>query len=67
MSMTVGSKWRLDVLLHRKAEQGVKIYILLYKELEMALGINSMYTKRHLTRMHDNIKVWYKDDGFYSK
>ncbi|CAJ0951474.1 unnamed protein product, partial [Mesorhabditis belari] len=51
-----GSKWRLDEILKRKAEQGIKIFILLYKEMEMALGLNSIYTKRKLQELHPNIK-----------
>lgn len=43
-----GNYWRLDEILKRKAEQGVKIFVLLYKEMEMALGLNSIYTKRTL-------------------
>ncbi|KAJ3588782.1 hypothetical protein NHX12_009636 [Muraenolepis orangiensis] len=49
--------WRLDEILKRKAEQGVKVCILLYKEVEMALGINSDHSKRTLMNMHPNIKV----------
>ncbi|XP_038150447.1 phospholipase D2 [Cyprinodon tularosa] len=49
--------WRLDHILKRKAEQGVKVCVLLYKEVEMALGINSDYSKRTLMNMHPNIKV----------
>lgn len=49
--------WRLDQILRRKAEQGVKICILLYKEVELALGINSEHSKRVLMDMHPNIKV----------
>uniref|UniRef100_UPI00398F5682 phospholipase D2-like isoform X2 n=1 Tax=Pristiophorus japonicus TaxID=55135 RepID=UPI00398F5682 len=49
--------WRLDNLLKRKAEQGVKIFVLLYKEVELALGINSEYSKRTLTSLHSNITV----------
>uniref|UniRef100_H3D2I7 Phospholipase n=1 Tax=Tetraodon nigroviridis TaxID=99883 RepID=H3D2I7_TETNG len=49
--------WRLDEILRRKAEQGVKVCILLYKEVEMALGINSDHSKRTLMNMHPNIKV----------
>jgi hypothetical protein len=38
--------------------EGVKIFILIYKEMEMALGINSHYTKSTLTRLHPkNIKA----------
>uniref|UniRef100_A0A8C4IVX0 Phospholipase n=1 Tax=Dicentrarchus labrax TaxID=13489 RepID=A0A8C4IVX0_DICLA len=49
--------WRLDEILKRKAEQGVKVCVLLYKEVEMALGINSEHSKRTLMNMHPNIKV----------
>uniref|UniRef100_A0A672JQ14 Phospholipase n=1 Tax=Salarias fasciatus TaxID=181472 RepID=A0A672JQ14_SALFA len=49
--------WRLDEILHRKAKQGVKVCILLYKEVELALGINSDHSKRTLMNMHPNIKV----------
>nr|XP_040037022.1 phospholipase D2 [Gasterosteus aculeatus aculeatus] len=49
--------WRLDEILKRKAEQGVKVCVLLYKEMEMALGINSEHSKRTLMNMHPNIKV----------
>lgn len=30
---------------------------MLYKEVELALGINSGYSKRTLLRLHPNIKV----------
>ncbi|XP_063059494.1 phospholipase D2 [Engraulis encrasicolus] len=49
--------WRLDTILKRKAEQGVKVCVLLYKEVELALGINSGYSKRTLMGLHPNIKV----------
>uniref|UniRef100_A0A8C9XF16 Phospholipase n=1 Tax=Sander lucioperca TaxID=283035 RepID=A0A8C9XF16_SANLU len=49
--------WRLDEILKRKAEQGVKVCVLLYKEVELALGINSEHSKRTLMNMHPNIKV----------
>uniref|UniRef100_A0A9J8DDA1 Phospholipase n=1 Tax=Cyprinus carpio carpio TaxID=630221 RepID=A0A9J8DDA1_CYPCA len=52
-----GTYWRLDKILKRKAEQGVKVCVLLYKEVELALGINSGYSKRTLMNLHPNIKV----------
>ncbi|KAL1211749.1 Phospholipase D zeta 2 [Cardamine amara subsp. amara] len=48
---------RLDALLETKAKQGVKIYILLYKEVQIALKINSMYSKKRLQNIHQNVKV----------
>uniref|UniRef100_A0A671PSS1 Phospholipase n=1 Tax=Sinocyclocheilus anshuiensis TaxID=1608454 RepID=A0A671PSS1_9TELE len=52
-----GNRWRLDCILKRKAQQGVRIFVMLYKEVELALGINSEYSKRTLINLHPNIKV----------
>ncbi|XP_015216767.2 phospholipase D1 isoform X1 [Lepisosteus oculatus] len=52
-----GNRWRLDYILKRKAQQGVRIFVMLYKEVELALGINSEYSKRTLLHLHPNIKV----------
>ncbi|KAL1820351.1 hypothetical protein ACET3Z_015220 [Daucus carota] len=48
---------RLDALLEAKAKLGVKIYILLYKEVPLALKINSAYSMRKLLLIHENVKV----------
>ncbi|XP_073482328.1 phospholipase D1 isoform X2 [Aquarana catesbeiana] len=61
-----GNRWRLDCILKRKAQQGVKIFIMLYKEVELALGINSEYSKRTLMRAHPNIKVMRHPDHMSS-
>ncbi|CAH2244300.1 jg2602 [Pararge aegeria aegeria] len=55
-----GDYWRLDTILKRKAAQGVKVSIMLYKEVEMALGINSFYSKSRLAS--ENIKVFRHPD-----
>uniref|UniRef100_A0AAX7SFW5 Phospholipase n=1 Tax=Astatotilapia calliptera TaxID=8154 RepID=A0AAX7SFW5_ASTCA len=52
-----GNRWRLDCILKRKAQQGVRIFVMLYKEVELALGINSGYSKRTLLHLNPNIKV----------
>ncbi|XP_026863882.2 phospholipase D1 [Electrophorus electricus] len=52
-----GNRWRLDSILTRKAQKGVRIFVMLYKEVELALGINSEYSKRTLLQLHPNIKV----------
>lgn len=63
-----GGKWRLDEILKRKAEQGVRVFVLLYKEVEMALGINSLYSKRALQSKHPNIKViFFKENSLHSR
>ncbi|PIN10122.1 Phospholipase D1 [Handroanthus impetiginosus] len=51
------SSSRLDALLEAKAKEGVQIYILLYKEVSLALKINSLYSKRKLLNIHENVKV----------
>uniref|UniRef100_A0AC34F7V6 Phospholipase n=1 Tax=Panagrolaimus sp. ES5 TaxID=591445 RepID=A0AC34F7V6_9BILA len=65
--MAEANKWRLDVLLKRIAERGVRIFVLLYKEVEMALGLNSMYTKRTLQGLHPNIKVMRHPDHYVTQ
>uniref|UniRef100_A0A6P7FC96 Phospholipase n=1 Tax=Diabrotica virgifera virgifera TaxID=50390 RepID=A0A6P7FC96_DIAVI len=52
-----GEYWQLKRILERKADQGVKVYVLLYKEVELALGLNSFYSKWKLTETTPNIKV----------
>lgn len=48
---------RLAEVLKRQAERGVRIFILLYKEVELALGISSILTKATISSLHPNIKV----------
>ncbi|KAL3120771.1 hypothetical protein niasHT_008063 [Heterodera trifolii] len=55
--MAEGNYWRLDCALKRRAEKGIRIFILIYKEMEMALGLKSLYSKKHLQELHPNIKV----------
>ena len=35
----------------------MKVYVLIYKEVELALTLNSAYTKATLMSLHPNIKV----------
>ncbi|MCJ1319049.1 hypothetical protein MMC15_004382 [Xylographa vitiligo] len=41
-------EWRLDQVLKRRAEAGVKIYVVVYKEVEAAITCNSLHTKHAL-------------------
>ncbi|KFZ20382.1 hypothetical protein V501_00174 [Pseudogymnoascus sp. VKM F-4519 (FW-2642)] len=41
-------EWRLDQILKRRAEAGVKIYVIVYREVEAALTCNSKHTKQVL-------------------
>ncbi|KAF2718785.1 phospholipase D [Polychaeton citri CBS 116435] len=53
----ISHKWRLDRLLKRKAEQGVKIFVIVYRNIESAIPIDSEYTKWSLLDLHENICV----------
>ncbi|XP_023000142.1 phospholipase D zeta 1 isoform X1 [Cucurbita maxima] len=57
---------RLDALLEAKAKEGVQIYILLYKEVALALKINSVYSKKKLLGIHENVRVLRYPDHFSS-
>ncbi|XP_076958230.1 phospholipase D zeta 1-like isoform X1 [Bidens hawaiensis] len=55
---------RLDALFEAKAKEGVKIYILIYKEVAIALKINSLYSQKRLLQIHENVKVLRYPDHF---
>ena len=48
---------RLMDIFYLLAKKGVKIYILLFYEVDKVLSVNSLYTKNILMRLHENIKV----------
>ena len=48
---------RLCDILKKIAEKGVKVYILLFKEVSFALNLNSKHSKTFLVNLHPNIKV----------
>ncbi|KEH43092.1 phospholipase D p2-like protein [Medicago truncatula] len=58
--------FRLDSLLEEKAKQGVQIYVLIYKEVSIALKINSLYSMRRLLKIHENVRVLRSPDHFTS-
>ena len=53
----ISRKWRLDRLLQRKARQGVKIFIIMYRNINSAIPIDSEYSKEALLDLHPNIFV----------
>ncbi|KEQ92535.1 hypothetical protein AUEXF2481DRAFT_42977, partial [Aureobasidium subglaciale EXF-2481] len=53
----ISQKWRLDRLLLRKAQEGVKIFVIVYRNIESAIPIDSEYTKTSLLDLHPNICV----------
>ncbi|CAH0491128.1 unnamed protein product [Peronospora farinosa] len=57
---------RLDLVLQKKAEEGVQVYVLMYKEIAMALTLNSLYSKQVLSKLHKNVHVL-RDPDFLMK
>jgi phospholipase D1/2 len=53
----ISQKWRLDRLLQRKAQEGVKIFIIMYRNINTAMPIDSEYSKFSLLDLHPNIFV----------
>ncbi|GAA6031278.1 hypothetical protein NBRC10512_003294 [Rhodotorula toruloides] len=49
--------FRLDRLLLRKAQQGVKIFIVVYKEVTQTMTMSSHHSKHFLEDLHENIAV----------
>ncbi|AAW43231.2 conserved hypothetical protein [Cryptococcus deneoformans JEC21] len=51
-------RYRLDNLLKRKAEDGVKVFIIIYNEVsDKTTPVDSQYTKRTLMDLHPNIMI----------
>lgn len=50
-------EYRLDRILQRKATEGVMIYIVLYKNVSVALPLDSQYTRDWMHNVHPNIRV----------
>lgn len=53
----LSEKWRLDRLLQRKAQEGVKIFVIVYQNVGTTVPIDSTYTKYALLGLHPNIMV----------
>ncbi|KAG8751462.1 hypothetical protein FRC14_007904, partial [Serendipita sp. 396] len=50
-------EWRLDALLKRKADQGVKIYVIVYNEVPGTSPLESAHSKSVLEALSPNIRV----------
>ena len=57
-------EFRLDRLLKKKAEEGVMIYIVVYKEVTYSFALDSYHTKKTLQELHTNIRGTYFKDLF---
>lgn len=53
----ISQKWRLDRLLKYKANQGVKIFVIMYRNINSAIPIDSEYSKFSLLDLHPNVFV----------
>ena len=53
----ISQKWRLDRLLKQKADEGVKIYVIMYRNVNSAIPIDSEYSKFSLLNLSDNVFV----------
>jgi phospholipase D1/2 len=60
-------EYRLDRLLKRKAEQGVKIHVIVYKEVTQTMSMSSKHTKAALEALHPNIFCMRHPDHIGSK
>ncbi|KAL2024546.1 hypothetical protein VTK56DRAFT_7589 [Thermocarpiscus australiensis] len=55
-------RYRLDNMLKAAAERGVRVNVIVYKEVPQALTLNSEHTKHALEALHPNIKVFRHPD-----
>jgi phospholipase D1/2 len=53
----ISQKWRLDRLLRKKAREGVKVFIIIYRNVEAAVPIDSEFTKFSMLDLHPNVFV----------
>ncbi|KAI4240038.1 MAG: hypothetical protein L6R40_005381 [Gallowayella cf. fulva] len=53
----ISQKWRLDRLLQRKAQEGVKVFVIMYRNINSAIPIDSEYSKFSLLDLHPNVFV----------
>ncbi|KZT08000.1 phospholipase D/nuclease [Laetiporus sulphureus 93-53] len=60
-------QWRLDRLLKRKAEEGVRIYVIVYKEVTQTMSMSSSHTKHALEDLHPHIACMRHPDHIGSR
>ncbi|RGP80419.1 hypothetical protein FLONG3_1428 [Fusarium longipes] len=57
-------QYRLDRMLKAAAERGVKVYVIVYKEVSAALTLDSSHTRTALEALHENIRVFRHPDHY---
>ncbi|KAF7311749.1 Phospholipase [Mycena indigotica] len=60
-------EWRLDKLLQRKAQEGVKVHVIVYKEVTQTMSMSSKHTKSTLDALHPNVVCLRHPDHIGSK
>lgn len=50
-------EYRIDRILKKKAEQGVKIFIIVYRNVGKTVGTDSLWTKHSFLSLHKNIYI----------
>ncbi|KAI8454268.1 hypothetical protein BY996DRAFT_4582083 [Phakopsora pachyrhizi] len=60
----LNERWRLDRILKRKAEAGIKICVIVYKEVSLNMTLNSAHTKHSLEDLHPSIACMRHPDHF---
>ncbi|CAH0015527.1 unnamed protein product [Clonostachys rhizophaga] len=59
---SLNEQYRLDNMLKAAAERGVKVNVIVYREVEAALTCNSQHTRKALEALHPNISVFRHPD-----
>ncbi|KAH7328165.1 putative phospholipase D [Stachybotrys elegans] len=59
---SLNERYRLDNMLKAAAERGVKVNIIVYKEVRAALTLDSAHTRTALEALHPNIRVFRHPD-----
>lgn len=60
-------EFRLDRILKRKAEEGVMIHVIVYKEVTQTMNMSSKHTKSTLENLHPNISCMRHPDHIGAK
>ncbi|KAK2834911.1 hypothetical protein FQN49_006794 [Arthroderma sp. PD_2] len=60
-------QYRIDRMLQAAAQRGVRVNIIVYKEVTQALSLSSSHTKHHLEDLHENIAVFRHPDHLPDK
>lgn len=50
-------EYRIDRILKKKAEQGVKIFIIVYRNVGKTVGTDSLWTKHSFLTLHKNVYI----------